>query len=88
MTRPETFSAQTSCVQVWQGAKFRHMEAQTPQIVTVAVAAEEWGIDRRTALRWIAAGEVAATKVGEGRTNAYVLTRAEVERVKRAKEAA
>ena len=59
------------------------MEAQTPQIVTVAVAAEEWGIDRRTALRWIAAGKVAAEKIADGKTNAYVLTRAEVERVKR-----
>ena len=87
MTR-RNFLAATYCVQVWPGAKFRHMEAQTPQIVTVAVAAEEWGVDRRTALRWIAAGEVAATKVGDGRTNAYVLTRAEVERVKREKAAA
>ena len=65
------------------------MEAQTtPQLVTVAAAAEEWGIDRRTALRWIAAGKVAAEKIAGGKTNAYVLTRAEVERVKRAKEAA
>lgn len=59
-----------------------------PQIVTVAVAAEEWGIDRRTALRWIAAGEVAAEKIADGKTNAYVLTREEVERVKREKAAA
>ena len=59
-----------------------------PQIVTVAVAAEEWGIDRRTALRWIAAGEVAAEKIADGKTNAYVLTRTEVERVKREKSAA
>ena len=64
------------------------MEQNATQIVTVAVAAEEWGIDRRTALRWITTGKVAATKVGEGRTNAYVLTRAEVERVKREKAAA
>ena len=54
----------------------------TPQIVTVAVAAEEWGIDRRTALRWIATGKVAAEKIADGKTNAYVLTRAEVDRVK------
>ena len=60
----------------------------TPQIVTVAVAAEEWGIDRRTALRWIAAGKVAAEKIADGKTNAYVLTREEVERVKREKAAA
>ena len=87
MTR-RNFLAATYCVQVWPGAKFGHMEAQTPQIVTVAVAAEEWGIDRRTALRWIAAGKVAAEKIADGRTNAYVLTRAEVERVKREKAAA
>ena len=87
MTR-RNFLAATSCVQVWQGAKFRHMEQTSPQIVTVAVAAEEWGIDRRTALRWIAAGKVAAEKIAGGKTNAYVLTRAEVERVKREKAAA
>ena len=69
-------------------AKFGHMEAQTPQIVTVAVAAEEWGVDRRTALRWIAAGKVTAEKIADGKTNAYVLTRTEVERVKREEAAA
>ena len=87
MTR-RNFLAPTPCVQVWPGAKFRHMEQTAPQIVTVAVAAEEWGVDRRTALRWIAAGKVAAEKIADGKTNAYVLTREEVERVKRAKEAA
>ena len=54
----------------------------TPQIVTVAVAAEEWGIARRTALRWIATGKVTAEKIADGKTNAYVLTREEVDRVK------
>ena len=87
MTR-RNFLAATYCVQVWQGAKFRHMEQTTPQIVTVATAAEEWGIDRRTALRWITTGKVAAEKIADGKTNAYVLTRAEVERVKREKAAA
>ena len=59
------------------------MEKPTPsQLVTVAVAAQEWHVDRRTALRWIASGRVAAEKIGEGQTNAYVLTRAEVDRVK------
>ena len=85
---PPNFLAAASCVQVWPGAKFRHMEQTAPQIVTVAVAAEEWGVDRRTALRWIAAGKVAAEKIADGKTNAYVLTRAEVERVKRMKSAA
>ena len=87
MTR-RNFLAAPYCALVWPGAKFRHMEQTAPQIVTVAVAAEEWGVDRRTALRWIAAGKVAAEKIADGKTNAYVLTRAEVERVKRAKEAA
>ena len=68
--------------------KFGGMTNTPPAVVSVAAAAAEWHVTRRTALRWIAAGEVAATKVGDGRTNAYVLTRAEVERVKRAKEAA
>ena len=59
------------------------MEKRTPsQIVTVAVAAEEWRVDRRTALRWIASGKVAAEKIADGKTNAYVLTRAEVDRIK------
>lgn len=59
------------------------MTKHTPsQIVTVAVAAEEWHVDRRTALRWIASGKVAAEKIGEGQTSAYVLTREEVDRVK------
>lgn len=54
----------------------------TPQIVTVAVAAEEWHVDRRTALRWIASGKVSAEKIADGKTNAYVITREEVDRVK------
>lgn len=59
------------------------MTQHTPsQIVTVAVAAEEWHVDRRTAIRWIASGKVAAEKIGEGQTSAYVLTREEVDRVK------
>lgn len=59
------------------------MTNQPPsQIVTVAVAAEEWRVDRRTALRWIASGKVAAEKIADGKTNAYVLTREEVDRVK------
>ena len=59
------------------------MTKHTPsQIVTVAVAAEEWHVDRRTALRWIASGKVSAEKIAGGKTNAYVLTREEVDRVK------
>lgn len=52
------------------------------QIVTVTVAADEWRVDRRTALRWIESGRVEAEKIGTGKTSAYVLARSEVDRIK------
>lgn len=55
---------------------------RTPELLSVAQVAEELGIPPRT-LQWrIKAGKVAATKVGDGATNSYVITREEVDRVK------
>lgn len=51
-------------------------------ITGVTEAARELQIDRRTLIRWIAAGDVKAEKVGSGRTNAYAITRDELDRVK------
>lgn len=51
-------------------------------LLSVAQAAEELGRPNRTVHSWIATGKLHATKIGDGRTNAYVITRAELERVK------
>ncbi|HQV84215.1 MAG TPA: hypothetical protein PLX57_14025 [Ornithinibacter sp.] len=45
-------------------------------------AARELNLTRRAVVHRIAAGTLAATKVGEARTNAYIIERAEVERIK------
>lgn len=57
---------------------------QTPplDLLSVTQAAEALGKPPRTVHHMISSGRLAATKVGEGRTSAYVITRAEVERVK------
>lgn len=50
-------------------------------LLSVTQAADELGIAPRTLHSRITAGKVAATKLGPG-TASYVITRAEVERVK------
>ena len=50
--------------------------------LTVTQAARELNLTRRAIVHRIAAGTLAATKVGESRTNAYIIERAEVERAK------
>lgn len=52
------------------------------ELLTTAQAATELGVSRRTILARIQAGTLEATKVGDGRTSAFLLTRAEVERAK------
>lgn len=52
------------------------------EILTVAQVAAELNIGRRAVIHRINAGTLAAEKLGDGPTNAYVITRAEVERVK------
>jgi len=48
----------------------------------VTQAAAELNMAPRTLHHQIATGKVHATKVGDGRTSAYVITRAEIERAK------
>lgn len=54
----------------------------TPGLLSVAQAAEELGWSPRTLHYRITTGKVAAEKMGDGRTNAYVITRAEIDRLK------
>ena len=49
---------------------------------TVAQAAEDLSLTRRAVIHRIKAGSIAATKIGEGRTSAYVITAEEIERVR------
>ena len=59
------------------------MRNLTPSdLLTVSQAADELGVPSRTLHYRISTGKIHATKVGTGRTNAYVITRAEVERVR------
>lgn len=54
--------------------------------LTVTQAARELNLTRRAVVHRIAAGTLAATKVGEARTNAYIIERAEVARFKKSRE--
>lgn len=56
-------------------------------VLSVVQAADELGIPPRTLHHRISTGKVIATKVGEGRTSAYVITRAEVDRLLQAEQA-
>lgn len=56
--------------------------SQLSEYLTVTQAARELNLTRRAVVHRIAAGALAATKVGEARTNAYIIERAEVERAK------
>lgn len=51
------------------------------ELLSVAQTAEMLSLSRRAVLHRIAAGTIAAQKVGTGRTSSYVVARAEVERV-------
>ena len=55
--------------------------------VNVRDAAAMLGISPRAVLHRITRGAIRATKVGDGRTSAYVVTVAEIERVKDAASA-
>ena len=54
---------------------------RTPELLNVLQAAEELGIPPRTLQYRIQTGKVAAEKVGDGKTNSYVITREEVDRL-------
>lgn len=53
-------------------------------LLTVTQAANELSLSIRAVQHRIRNGTIAATKLGAGRTSAYVIARAEVERVKAA----
>lgn len=67
---------------VWRN--FAVMRTTAPDLLTVVQAADELCVSPRTLHHWIGAGKCEATKLGTGRTSAYVITRAELERVKAA----
>lgn len=60
----------------------------TPDLLTVAQVARELNLSVRAVQHRITAGAIEATKLGEGRTSAYVVTRAEVERIRAVRTAA
>jgi len=53
----------------------------TDDLLSVAQVAEVLGKAPRTVLYRIALGQIAATKLGTGKTSAYVITRAELDRL-------
>ena len=56
--------------------------SKLPEYLTVAQAARELNLTRRAVVHRITAGTLAATKLGDGRTNAYIIARDEVLRAK------
>lgn len=56
----------------------------TNDFMTVTQAAAELNLSARAVQHRISNGTIAAQKLGAGRTSAYVITRAEVDRVKAA----
>lgn len=52
------------------------------RLLTVAQAARELSLTPRAVLHRIAAGRITAEKLGDGKTSAYFMTAAEIERVK------
>lgn len=58
------------------------MTNKAPALLSVAQAADELHLSTRAVLHRITKGDLAATKVGTGRTSAYVIQRAEVDRAK------
>ncbi len=63
------------------------MPTATSRLLTVSQAATALNLTRRAVLHRIAAGTLAAEKIGEGRTNAYIITADEIERAKTASAA-
>lgn len=58
------------------------MRNELPEVLSVAQAAKVLHITPRAVLHRISAGTLAATKLGEGKTSAFLITRAEIERAK------
>lgn len=55
--------------------------------IPVTEAAAELNLSVRAVLHRITKGQIEATKLGSGRTSAYMVTRSEIERVKAADSA-
>lgn len=53
-----------------------------PTFMNAVQAASALGLTRRTLIRRIENGQIEASKLGTGRTSAYVITADEIERVK------
>lgn len=70
--------------QVSQSRNFANMRtAPNPDdLLTVGQVAEELDKPPRTIHYWISTGRLTATKIGTGRTSAYVISRVEVDRLK------
>ena len=64
------------------------MPTTTPDLLTVRQAAHALGLSPRSVLHRITTGTLAATKIGDGHTSAYLITREEIERAKRDRGAA
>lgn len=60
---------------------FAPMETEPAELLNVGQAAELLGLAPRTVQEWIAKGKIVAVKLGPA-TSAYVITRAEIERVR------
>ena len=60
------------------------MTSPKPEWLTVAQAAKALHLSPRAILHRISAGKITASKLGEGRTSAYVIPVSEIERVKSA----
>ena len=56
--------------------------SKTSEVLSVQQAATELNIGRRAIIHRIKAGTLAAEKLGDGRTNAYVIARSEIEKAK------
>jgi hypothetical protein len=55
---------------------------RTPDFVNVRDAARELGLAPRTILARIRHGQIAAEKIGPGKTSAYIIARTEIARIK------
>jgi len=61
------------------------MPTTTPDLLTVRQAAHALGLSPRSVLHRITTGTLAAaTKIGDGRTSAYVIAASEIERIQQA----